>query len=263
MGASLFFYGCCRQLRHQNNTTQQVSYRLHNPPETQRSSGTLLPDVCSLFTVQRGVSINPHLLTDLHNPADIKLCCSAALSGHWGLFWFRELYCFFSLIPSHTNLSFLPLSAVFFYKAWIWKCYHLQTINICWKNSHFHSHSSLSLKCYSFIPSIHKKTLFFPIFFFSVAERTGKRTEEHYWQLCSNYQIAELATLPTGSDPDLQLTHMQFTFVLKTNFLLKPLKKDAVKSPVLRKAKKPVPRDCQPLKSAIRAESAELLSEES
>lgn len=114
MGASLFFYGCCRQLRHQNNTTQQVSYRLHNPPETQRSSGTVLPDVCSLFTVQRGVSINPHLLTDLHNPADIKLCCSAALCGHWGLFWFRELYCFFSLIPSHTNLSFLPLSAVFF-----------------------------------------------------------------------------------------------------------------------------------------------------
>lgn len=52
---------------------------------------------------------------------------------------------------------------------------------------------------------------------------------------------------------------MQFTFVLKTNFLLKPLKKDAVKSLVFRKAKQPMLRDCQPPKTAIRAVSAELL----
>lgn len=172
MGAFLFFYGCCRQ-------SDAIKIALHSKwatgfttPETRRSSGTILPDVSSLFTVQRGVSIRPHLLTDLPNPADIKLCRSAALHGHWGLFWFRWLYCFFSLIPPHTNLSFLPLSAVF-YKAWIWKFYHLQTINICRKNSYFHSHSSLSRKCYSFIPSIHKKALFFPNVF-SVAERTGR-----------------------------------------------------------------------------------------
>lgn len=52
------------------------------------------------------------------------------------------------------------------------------------------------------------------------------------------------------------LAHVQFTFVPKTNFLLKPLKKDAVKSPVLGKAKKPMLRDCWPPKTVIRAESA-------
>lgn len=52
---------------------------------------------------------------------------------------------------------------------------------------------------------------------------------------------------------------MQFTFALKTNFLLKPLKKDAIKSLfLLRKAKEPMLRDHWPPKPVIRAESAEL-----
>lgn len=38
-------------------------------------------------------------------------------------------------------------------------------------------------------------------FFCSRKER--KRTEVYYWKLYSNYQIAELVTLPTGNDPDL------------------------------------------------------------
>lgn len=183
-----------------------MSYRLHIPLRLRDPLG-LFYQMCVVFTVWRGISIKPHLLIDLHNLTDIKLCWSAVLCGHWSLFWFRLLHCFFSLIPPYTILSFLPLSAVF-YKAWIWKFHpsfadykHLQR-----KPSYFHSHSSLSCKCYSFIPYIYKRLFsfsFFIYFYFFCSWKDRKRTEEYYWKFYSNYQIAELVTLPTGNNPDL------------------------------------------------------------
>lgn len=182
-----------------------MSYRLHIPLRLRDPLG-LFYQMCVVFTVWRGISIKPHLFIDLHNPTDIKLCWSAVLCGHWSLFWFRLLHCFFSLIPPYTILSFLPLSAVF-YKVWIWKFHHLQTINICKENPHIVIPTHLCPASAIHLSPIYIKgsflSFFLIYFYFFCSWKDRKRTKEYYWKLYSNYQIAELVTLPTGNNPDL------------------------------------------------------------
>lgn len=148
-----------------------MSYRLHNPLELRDPLG-VFHQMCMVFSQSRE-EIPSTLICSL--TFTIPLTLNSASLQHFvgtGVFSASDSCIAFSVQSPHTKLLFLPLSAVF-HKTWIWKFCHLQTINICWKNSYFNFHSSLSRKCYSFIPAIHKKALFFPNVF-SVAERTGR-----------------------------------------------------------------------------------------
>lgn len=178
-----------------------MRYRLHNPLELRDPLGVFY-QMCMVFSQSRE-EFPSTLICSL--TFTIPLTLKSASLQHFvgtGVFSDSDSCIGFQFNPlTHKTLISTP-ECCFFYKTWIWKFCHLQTINICWKNSYFNFDSSLSRKCYSFIPSIHKKTLFFPnVFFCSWKDR--KRTEEYYWKLYGNYQIAELETLPTGNGPEL------------------------------------------------------------